>query len=81
MTRFPEVAKVLAGITDPGRATEVLMAAVRSDMAAAFASTYWVAGGLCLLTLVVSLFLPRKHEQSHLLEGDDESARMHVPVH
>ena len=81
MARFPEVAKVLAGITDPGRATEVLMAAVRSDMAAAFASTYWVAGGLCLLTLVVSLFLPRKHEESHLLEGDDESARMHVPVH
>ena len=81
LARFPEVAKVLAGITDPGRATEVLMAAVRSDMAAAFASTYWAAGGLCLLTLVVSLFLPRKHEESHLLEGDDESARMHVPVH
>ena len=59
LARFPEVAKVLAGITDPGRATEVLMAAVRSDMAAAFASTYWAAGGLCLIAAAAIVTLSR----------------------
>jgi hypothetical protein len=36
----------------------------------AFASTYWVAWSLVLLTVVPALFLPRKREEAHLL--DDE---------
>ena len=40
------------------------------DAAAAFSHTYWVAWGLVLLTLIPVFFLPRKHEESHLL--DDE---------
>jgi EmrB/QacA subfamily drug resistance transporter len=37
----------------------------------AFARTYWVAWALVGLTLVPAYFLPRKHEESHLL--DEES--------
>lgn len=79
--QYPAVAEVLAKVTDPTKAPEVLLAAVRSDMADAFASTYWVSGGLCALTLLVSLLLPRKREESHLLEGDDVESPMHVPMH
>ena len=46
------------------------MALVRHDMAHAFAVSFMVAFALCALTFVVSLFLPKKHEESHLL--DDE---------
>ncbi|SHM58297.1 DHA2 family efflux MFS transporter permease subunit [Cryptosporangium aurantiacum] len=45
-----------------------------SQAAEAFASTYWVAAALCVLTLVSALFLPRKKEESHLLDDQDESA-------
>ena len=41
------------------------------DAANAFADTYWVAWGMVLLTVVPAMFLPRKHEESHLL--DDEN--------
>ncbi|MFC6714620.1 DHA2 family efflux MFS transporter permease subunit [Branchiibius cervicis] len=40
------------------------------DMAHAFAVSFMVAFSLCAVTFVVSLFLPKKHEESHLL--DDE---------
>jgi EmrB/QacA subfamily drug resistance transporter len=42
------------------------------DQAGAFAATYWVAWALVALTLVPAFFLPRKREESHLL--DDEGA-------
>jgi EmrB/QacA subfamily drug resistance transporter len=41
-----------------------------ADAASAFADTYWVAWVLVVLTLIPALFLPRKHEESHIL--DDE---------
>ncbi|GAA1257016.1 DHA2 family efflux MFS transporter permease subunit [Janibacter melonis] len=81
LERFPEVARVIGQVADPARAQEVLMAAVRSDLAGAFASTYWVSGGLCALTLVVALFLPRKREESHLLDGDEDAEPVHVAMH
>ncbi|WP_191563268.1 DHA2 family efflux MFS transporter permease subunit [Janibacter melonis] len=81
LERFPEVARVIGQVADPARAQEVLMAAVRSDLAGAFASTYWVSGGLCALTLVVALFLPRKREESHLLDGDENAEPVHVAMH
>jgi hypothetical protein len=43
-----------------------------TDAAAAFASTYWVAWVLAVLTLVPVLMLPRRREVAHLL--DDEGA-------
>jgi EmrB/QacA subfamily drug resistance transporter len=42
------------------------------DAAGAFASTYWVAAVLVSLTLVPALFLPRQHEESHLLDDLDD---------
>jgi EmrB/QacA subfamily drug resistance transporter len=64
--KFPDVAALLA------KGQEALMAAVHEAMAVAFANTFWVAAILLSLTLIPAYFLPRKHEQSHLL--DDASA-------
>lgn len=41
---------------------------VLADMASAFGTSFLVAAILCLVTFVVSLFLPKKHEESHLLD-------------
>jgi EmrB/QacA subfamily drug resistance transporter len=64
--RFPEVAALLA------KGQEVLMAAVHEAMAVAFSTTFMVAAVLLTFTLIPAYFLPRKHEESHLL--DDASA-------
>jgi EmrB/QacA subfamily drug resistance transporter len=69
--RFPELAALLA------KGQEVLMAAVHEAMAAAFSTTFWVAAVLLTFTLVPAYFLPRKHEESHLL--DDASAEDVAP--
>jgi EmrB/QacA subfamily drug resistance transporter len=49
------------------------------DAAKAFADTYWVAWVLVVLTLIPAFFLPRKREESHLLddEGTAAAAMMH----
>ncbi|WP_435199960.1 DHA2 family efflux MFS transporter permease subunit [Janibacter sp. GS2] len=70
--RFPEVADVMAGVGNPSDFAAVLQSTVRHEMAEAFASTYWVSALLCLTTLVVALFLPRKREESHLLDEESE---------
>jgi EmrB/QacA subfamily drug resistance transporter len=44
------------------------------EAADAFAHTYWVALGLTLVTVVSSLFLPRKKEVSHLLDEERDEA-------
>ncbi|MBL8930585.1 MAG: DHA2 family efflux MFS transporter permease subunit [Kineosporiaceae bacterium] len=44
------------------------VAAGLAQAAEAFASTYWVAAFLVTLTLIPALFLPRKREESHLLD-------------
>jgi EmrB/QacA subfamily drug resistance transporter len=64
--RFPEVAALLA------KGQEVLMAAIHEAMAVAFSTTFMVAAVLLTFTLIPAYFLPRKHEESHLL--DDASA-------
>ncbi len=64
--QFPQVAALLA------KGQEVLMAAIHEAMAAAFSTTFWVAAVLLTFTLIPAYFLPRKHEESHLL--DDASA-------
>jgi MFS family permease len=47
---------------------------------AAFASTYWVAASLVALTLIPAYFLPRRHEESHLLD-DVEPGTPRVITH
>jgi EmrB/QacA subfamily drug resistance transporter len=53
-------------------------AAIATAGASAFAHTFWVAAILVTLTLVSAAFLPRKHEESHLL--DEEGAEGAPPV-
>ncbi|TCB96804.1 DHA2 family efflux MFS transporter permease subunit [Micromonospora zingiberis] len=50
------------------------------DFAAnAFATTFWVAFGLVLLTLIPAAFLPRRRERSHLLD-DQPGDQPKTPV-
>jgi EmrB/QacA subfamily drug resistance transporter len=53
------------------------------DAAHAFADTYWVAWVLIVLCLIPVYFLPRKHEESHLLDDDTggESAATAAMIH
>ena len=50
-----------------------------SDAAQAFASSYWVAAILVACTFIPAWFLPRNHEESHLL--DDSQAATPVVLH
>ena len=50
-----------------------------ADAAHAFSSTYWVAGILVACTFLPALMLPRKREESHLL--DDVDAAPPVVLH
>jgi EmrB/QacA subfamily drug resistance transporter len=61
---------------DPAGAVKALGAEVANQSADAFAHTFWVAAILVTLTLVSAFFLPRKHEESHLLDdaGADDVA-------
>jgi hypothetical protein len=54
-------------------------AAVDTAGASAFAHTFWWAAILVTLTLVSAYFLPRKHEESHLLD-EEEGAEGAPPV-
>jgi hypothetical protein len=45
-----------------------------SQAANAFAHTYWVAFALVGVTVVAALFLPRKREESHLLDHEESEA-------
>nr|WP_246297601.1 DHA2 family efflux MFS transporter permease subunit [Janibacter cremeus] len=77
LATFPEIADIAAGLSDPGALGGAIHSAVTSAMAEAFASTYWVSAFLCLATLVVAAFLPRKREASHML---DEAPQEDAPV-
>jgi predicted MFS family arabinose efflux permease len=43
-----------------------------TDAASSFAQTYWVAWVLVLLTLVPAFLLPRRHEETHLLDDEGQ---------
>lgn len=79
--RFPEVADVMAKVANPSEFATALQSTVRHEMAEAFASTYWVSAFLCLATLGVALLLPRKKEESHLLDEEPEEDHPPVVVH
>ena len=53
---------------DPQAAVAALGARVADLAAQAYAHTFWFAAGFVTLTLVSAAFLPRKHEESHLLD-------------
>jgi EmrB/QacA subfamily drug resistance transporter len=53
-----------------------------ADAAHAFASTYWVSWVLVVLCLIPALMLPRKREESHLLDdADGEAAAATAMIH
>jgi EmrB/QacA subfamily drug resistance transporter len=45
-----------------------------AEAAEAFAQTYWVALALVAVTIVSALFLPRKKEEAHLLDPEEDTA-------
>ncbi len=51
---------------------------VKVELADAFAASFFVAAILCVVALVSSLFLPKKHEESHLL---DDQGQPPVVIH
>ena len=75
---------------DPGIAATLarygdqLQEVVQHDMAQAFADTYWVAAILVACTFIPAFFLPRKREESHLLDdepGGEQEKASPVVVH
>jgi hypothetical protein len=63
----------IAARHNPQIAAQIGKAGVKeglSQAATAFAHTYWVAFALVAVTIVAAMFLPRKHEESHLLDGE-----------
>ena len=79
---YPLAGPATASWHDPALAQTLGPAAIAKglhDAGAAFASSYWVAAVLVALTFVPAYFLPRKHEESHLL--DDTEASTPVVLH
>jgi EmrB/QacA subfamily drug resistance transporter len=71
----------MATLHIPSLADKIPAAAITKgleDAASAFAHTYWVAWVMVLLTVIPALMLPRKHEETHLL---DEQGAPPVVVH
>ncbi len=63
----------MASLHDPALAAKIPLAEITQglqDAGHAFANSYWVAWVMIALTLIPALLLPRKREESHLL--DDE---------
>jgi hypothetical protein len=64
----------MATLHIPSLADKIPAAAIMKgleDAAQAFADTYWVAWALVLLTLIPAMLLPRKKEETHLLDEED----------
>ena len=58
----------------PSLAEKIPAAAIAKgleDAAAAFADTYWVAWAMVLVTVIPALLLPRKQEETHLLDDEE----------
>ena len=81
--KFPAVGEILARYADNlGAFGKALNLAVHEAMASAFANTFWVAAIMLTLTLIPAYFLPRKREESHLLDdADAEDVAPQVLLH
>jgi len=75
----------IAAVKDPEAAQKIggpsVVAKGLQEAADAFAHTYWVALGLIGVTVVAALFLPRKHEESRLLDDDEQQDSIPMVVH
>jgi MFS family permease len=73
----------IAARHDPQIAAQIGKGGVKEGLAQAanaFAHTYWVAFALVAVTVVAAIFLPRKHEESHLLD-EETSETAPLAVH
>ncbi len=77
LEKFPLVGNILGQFQDPAAGAAALQSAVQNAMGEVFGSTFLVAAIMVAFTLVSACFLPRKHEESHLL--DDENAEGVAP--
>jgi EmrB/QacA subfamily drug resistance transporter len=57
------------------------LAAAVAELADVYGRTFLVAAILCAATLVAAAFLPRRHEESHLLDEDQEGVTAPVALH
>ncbi|MEI2778006.1 MAG: DHA2 family efflux MFS transporter permease subunit [Tetrasphaera sp.] len=72
---FPKVAEILASAgNDQAAGAAKLADAVAHAAGPVFGHSFLVAAFLVLLTLIPAYFLPRQHEESHLLDDEDGAA-------
>ena len=80
LQQFPLVGEILARFgNDAAAGQAALQRAVQNAMGEVFGSTFLVAAIMVAFTLVTAAFLPRKHEESHLLD-DADAADVAPPV-
>ncbi|WP_353951041.1 DHA2 family efflux MFS transporter permease subunit [Knoellia sp. S7-12] len=79
LERFPLVGDILGQFQDPAAGAAALQAAVQNAMGEVFGNTFLIAAIMVAFTLVSAAFLPRKHEESHLLD-DADAAEVAPPV-
>ena len=79
--RLPLVDQFLQAAGNPSAAGQKLGAEIATQAADAFSHTFWVAAVLVALTLVPALFLPRKREESHLLDAETAEGAPTVMIH
>ncbi len=82
VSQFPAVGEFLAKFGGNMQAgLQALGSEVAKLSAEAFAHTFWVAAFLVALTLVPAAFLPRKREESHLLDDGETEGTPAVMMH
>jgi len=81
VAKLPLVAQFLQAAGDPQAAVQKLGAAIAEQAAEAFSHTFWVAAFLVACTLIPAFFLPRKQEESHLLDDEDAEGAPPVMIH
>ncbi|MEV6306569.1 DHA2 family efflux MFS transporter permease subunit [Actinoplanes sp. NPDC051861] len=80
-----EAGLAIAAQRDPGLAAQVpdpsILERGLQFVADSYAATFTVGFVLVLLTLIPAFFLPRKKEESHLLDDEEGSRAAAVPLH
>jgi EmrB/QacA subfamily drug resistance transporter len=71
LEKFPLVGEILGRFQDPAAGQDALMSAVHDAMGQVFGHSFLIAALMLMFTLVTAAFLPRKHEESHLLDDAD----------
>ena len=70
--QFPLVGEILARFgNDAAAGQAALQSAVQNATGEVFGNTFLVAAVMVAFTLVTASFLPRRHEESHLLDDAD----------